>query len=338
MKIAIVVPAHIPPSKEWIEALEKERAIQELAGAPITVDVVIVDDSNGNLGQLPEAWKVFDYRMQQEYLAELYEFFDKKFHKSSACRIFGHIWAYKEGYDIVVGLDSDCIVSEGFIKQHIASLSLTGFGWDNPLQFVGRYSRGYPYSQRAWPIMANMGLWKNVLDINGKDRTEDEPVSTNMPENGTHFITGNFPFSGMNFALRRNAVPLFLFLPNMKIEDDDFRRIDDVWGGYIFQKLAHKVHMGLSYGGPIVFHDTKVVAEEDAAEEAAMYKWEERFINAVDRAVSSMPSLEAARYADIYHFFAKEFLNNHVQDFFLSFELHETMAWWVKILQTFFKD
>lgn len=277
-KIAIVVPCHIPLSEGWIKALHDEANANDAT-------VIIVDDSNGHLGTLPEGWIVLDYAAQMELLGELYEQFALLFHKSSACRIVGHIWAYVNGYDLVIGLDSDCIVKKHFVRDHKQFIGTEyGSGWFNPIGYP-HYSRGYPYSQRSWPVKANMGLWENVLDINGKDRKSNEPKEIKIP--GSTVPNGFFPFSGMNFALDREALFGFLFLPNFNWENEDktvdkFRRIDDVWGGYIFEKLLQKMHWSSMLGYPFVFHDTIVVPEEDAAEEAAMYKFEDVFIRAVD--------------------------------------------------------
>lgn len=289
MKIAIVAPAHIPLTKDWIYSLEREAKI---GGA----DVFIVDDSDGKLGDLPTDWVVFGYEKQKKFLGELYDEFAKVFHKSSACRIFGHIFAYAENYDIVIGLDSDCVVPFHFVSSHISILNnKKAYGWSNPLGTSGWYPRGYPYSMRNWPVKANMGMWENVLDLNGKDRKENEPKHLNV--SGHNIAPAPIPFSGMNFALTRDVLFGFLFLPNFIYQEQtatavpktwEFRRIDDIWGGYIFQKLLRKLKMGVTYGQPIVFHDTVVVPAEDTAEEEAMYKYEDEFTQEVDNVVNAM--------------------------------------------------
>ena len=90
------------------------------------------------------------------------------------------------------------------------------------------------------------------------------------------------PFSGMNFAITREALPGFLFIPNFDYKKDRFRRIDDIWGGYIFQKLAHQLKHGITYGWPIVNHITEVDAKADAKEEEGMYIWEDNFLDSID--------------------------------------------------------
>lgn len=323
MTTAIVVPCHIPPSELWITALKKEAEKSD-------AKVIIVDDSDGNLGQLPEEWDIYDYRRQEEFLGDLYSFFAETFHKSSACRIFGHIVAYRDQYDVVIGLDSDCIVPEGFVARHLFAMRTTGFGWNNPLSHVGRYSRGYPYSQRLWPVVANMGLWENVLDINGKDRMADEPKHPGTQDNASYMVNGFTPFSGMNFAIKREAVFGFLFLPNFDYGESEFRRIDDVWGGYIFQKLIRLKRQAMTYGAPVVFHDTVVNAAEDQAEEAAMYKHEDHFIYTVDDcfATGREDAYASESYGDLFRDFTRQLYIKGTEPTNL---LLPAMTWWGEV-------
>lgn len=327
MKIAIVAPCHIPPTKDWIYSLQREA---RLGGA----DVIIVDDSDGKLGDLPKEWRVCNYSIQKGFLGDLYEDFAKMFHKSSACRIFGHILAFQEKYEVIIGLDSDCIVPFHFVQQHIAKLNAkASYGWTNPIGGSGMYSRGFPYSMRDWPIKANMGMWENVLDINGKDRRKDEPRKVNAPGSAT--APAPLPFSGMNFALTRDVMWGFLFLPNFDSGSDKFRRIDDVWGGYVFQKLLHRMKNGVIYGQPVVFHDTIVIPAEDAAEEEAMYKHEDEFIADVDSTVENM-SLVVTPQTSMSDLML-DFIMNWERDVQLdpSYQLTPAFQWWEKVIQKY---
>lgn len=321
MKIAICVPAHIPPSDAWIAALDAEAKAND-------AQVIIVDDSDGKLGALPSGWRVFGYRAQAFFLGELYEDFARMFHKSSSCRVFGHVWAYKMGYDVVIGLDSDCIVKRHFVRDHVQFLGKDyGSGWFNPIGYPN-YTRGYPYSQRGWPIVANMGLWENVLDINGKDRKDNEPKEIKIQ--GSTVPSGYFPFSGMNFAITREAVFGFLFLPNFNNGEDKFRRIDDIWGGYIFQKLMRKIHVSPMLGYPFVYHDTIVVPEEDAAEEEAMYKHEDAFISLINSCTST---IRASTTKEAFEQFAERFTKQIINPTFD--ELKPSVEWWVKVMKKY---
>lgn len=331
-KIAIVAPCHIPPSEAWIHALNAEANANDAT-------VIIVDDSNGHLGTLPEEWIVLDYAAQMELLGELYSQFAQLFHKSSACRVVGHIWAYVNQYEIIIGLDSDCIVKRNFVRDHKQFInSEYGSGWFNPIGWP-HYSRGFPYSQRGWQVKANMGLWENVLDINGKDRQANEPKEIKIA--GSTVPQGFFPFSGMNWAMSRDAMFGFLFLPNFTWENTDktvdkFLRIDDVWGGYIFEKLMQKMHWSTMLGYPFVFHDTIVVPEEDAADEAAMYKFEDRFMAMIDEACNMMarPNLGKTTMAELMLSFLDAVPNTYNMQ--APFEpLREAFEWWQDVIKKY---
>lgn len=339
-KIAIVVPTHILPSRDWTNALIREAKIGH-------ADIIIVDGSKDGLARyLPESWKVYDFDRQKEFLGELYEDFAKMFHGGSACRVFGHIVAYKENYEVIIGLDNDCIVPFNFVEDHLKMLNteMNG-GWINPLGGSGLYTRGYPYSMRNWKTVANMGLWENVLDINGKDRKPNELRRTSSLK---HFnAPAPIPFSGMNWAITREAIFGYLFLPNFdyvevqKIDNDKileaqlykFRRIDDIWGGYIFQCLLRKLKLGVTYGQPVVFHDTVVVPEEDEAEEEAMYRYEDEFVNLVDDTISEMLLTGGETTINDYmKAFITEWKNSNSG--FID-NLTPAFEWWAKVIQKY---
>jgi hypothetical protein len=322
MKIAIVVPAHVKPTAEWIDALDEETKHK--------ADVIIVDDSDGHLGRLPKAWRVFGYEQQKKFLGHLYYEFDRYFHHGSACRVFGHILAYKEKYDIVIGLDSDCVVQKGFISDHLRGLNKKAGGWQNTIESTGYYARGYPYHMRNWKTVANMGLWDETLDLNGKDRNEHEPKEV-LETEGT--AVAPIPFSGMNFAIKREAIPAFLFIPNFCFDRVWFKRIDDIWGGYIFQKLAHLKHQGISYGGPVVRHVSEVIPKEDEKAEQGMYHFEEQFIKAIDM-MAFMTNLWYEDEKDYVALYKRllEFKVHLIPEFN---NLIPIMQWWIKVWEKY---
>lgn len=275
-KVAIVAPVHIQPSEKWINALN---AACNLA------TIIIVDDSDGKV-RLPATWDVYDYQRQREEMGdELYAQFEQ-FHKSSACKNFGTWIAYHRGFDPIIVIDSDCIIPPDFVGKHIEQLFMhAGQGWSNPLEGTGLYSRGYPYQMRGLQKWAHMGLWTNELDLYGTDRLHT-PIFAREPASLKTINAQFFPLSGMNVSFRRDAIPQMLFLPNFEYEGMRFSRHDDIWGGYIFQKICQMNNKALSYGEPFVYHDTVVIPEDDAQEEKAMIKWEDEFYNDVDFAFS----------------------------------------------------
>lgn len=273
-KVAIVAAVHIQPSELWIKALNYVSK---------SATIIIVDDSDGAV-TLPENWDVYGYDRQREVLGDLYSQFEM-FHKSAACKTFGLWLAYQRGFDPIIVIDSDCVIPPDFVAQHIEKLLSYGDGWENPLKGTGFYSRGFPYHERNKPLWAHMGLWENELDLYGTDRIGKTPPA--MPPFVAQASTGAlFPLSGMNVAFRNDAAPFMMFLPNFAFNEEQFTRHDDIWGGYIFQKIARAKGFALSYGGPNVFHETVVIPEEDAAAEVSMIKYERDFYRMIDDALS----------------------------------------------------
>lgn len=280
-KVAIVAPCHIQPSEAWIKALWDESEKTD-------AHVIIVDDSDGKITlpwNIASKGAVYDYAKQKAELGdELYAQFEQ-FHQSSACKNFGTWLAWKEGYDIIIVIDSDCIIPENFVAEHLAALAIPGDGWENPLAESGWYSRGFPYSKRQLPKWAHMGLWTGALDLYGTDRVTNKDKEEKDPKISYLASPATLPLSGMNVSFTRDAVPFMLFLPNFRYLRHKFSRHDDIWGGYIFQKIVTQKSGSLSYGKPWVKHDSKVVAEEDAKEEEAMIKFEDDFYRAIDNAI-----------------------------------------------------
>ena len=289
-KIALVAPCHIQPSKEWVQSL------QSISTGRSNVRVIIVDDSNGKI-EMPGEFDVYDYDRQEEEMGEeMYKKFER-FHKSSSCKNFGHWIAWRDGFDIIIGLDSDCLVPPNFIGQHIENLLSKSHGWTNTIRFTEWFPRGYPYKQRNLRTALSLGLWSKELDLYGQDRLDNPKGDTSFLALGgasSEIADGFVALSGMNWACWADVIPALLFLPNFEVVERDigngamvhrFRRHDDIWGGYIFQKMMCMKNERIVFGNPIVTHDTVVDAEKDAKEEEAMIAWENIFYNAVDQLV-----------------------------------------------------
>ncbi len=303
MKVCITASAHITNSEmcslKWVKALERERIA---SGA----DIIISHDSwkQPNLN-LPKSWKVFDYNLQKKELGQkLFESF-KQFHRNCSIKNFGLWYAYKNKYDVAIVIDSDCIVSPGFVKEHLKNLKTPGEGWDNPLNNLtgGFYSRGFPYNKRKMKKWLHMGLWSNATDLYGKDRlgkklSQDLKDLKGAPE---HVSSGAFfPVSGMNVSFVREAIPYMLFLPVFYFGKEKFNRHDDIWGGYILQKIAKIKNASFSYGLPSVFHDSTVDASADAREEVAMIKHENEFYDLIGKALGSKELKNTSSHKEIF--------------------------------------
>lgn len=284
-KVAIVATVHIQPSDAWIKALEYAH---DISGD----SVIIIDDSDGVV-KLPDTFAVYDYKKQEELLGpDLYKEF-LPFQKSSSCKSLGNYIAYIQGFDIIMGIDSDCIIPNDFSMQHIHNLESKSYGWENTISNTEWFPRGFPYSQRNLKTILSLGLWKNELDLYGTDRVKNPMGKIDDPKNEPLRIAQTYvPLSGMNWACWREAIPGLLFLPVFELDFVDggdlldriwkFQRHDDIWGGYIFQKIMFSLGHRIVYGNPIVYHDTIVVPEEDAKAEEPMIKWEDDFYKEVD--------------------------------------------------------
>lgn len=300
-KIAIVAPVHIQPSENWVNSL---RAISD--NKP-NVQVIIVDDSNGKV-ILPASWTILDYAEQKYELGDdLYARFEV-FHKSSSCKNIGHWYAWKNGADIIMGLDSDCIVPPDFIGRHLDALRSPSYGWTNPIRYTKFFPRGYAKKERDLKTILSLGLWSGELDLYGTDRVEAEIAipSDPMLKDDHSVADGIVPLSGMNWAIWATALPALLFLPNFEFQHGEklfkFRRHDDIWGGYIFQKLFDIRNERIQYGQPIVVHETIVDAQADADEEVGMIAFENPFYTAVDAII---PKIEWGMHEDMFYDFSQ---------------------------------
>lgn len=292
--IAIVSQVHIQPTEEWIQSLQS-------VGRDHTV--IITDDSDGKV-KLPGEFDVYDYARQKEELGDdLYKEWGQ-FQHSSGSGNFGRWVAYRKGFDIIMVIDSDCVVPPDFVAKHLESLMANSYGWENTIKNTNWFARGFPYHERMRKTILNIGLWENELDVNGRDRVkrvEHPPKSPGVDKQ--EIAHGMIPLCGMNFAMWSYALPAFLFLAGYTDGTERFGRHDDIWGGYIFQKLMQKNHDMIKFGNPIVFHDTVVVPEEDAATEESLIKWEETFYGIVDMACEEI-------YADTYPNMFELFVDN----------------------------
>ena len=221
-------------------------------------------------------------------------------HKSSASKNYSLYRIYQDAdpEEIVYILDSDCIPGPDFIAKHQQALRSTSYGWDNPLQSNEWFPRGFPRSERIKPVVCNLGLWTNVLDLNGADRSEYEPTEPKVT--GTHSAVNMLPLSGMNLAIRAKTIPVLFFLPNFQ----DFRRHDDIMGGYIYQKFLKKAYDGITYGEPFVYHDTVVDAKADMEEERALVTYDDEFYEIVDKIFEKIP--KGGDYLTMLHNFDEE--------------------------------
>jgi hypothetical protein len=275
-------PVVIIPSIRNIEA-------DRIAAIPEDVDILVVDDSDGNIKPTRDRMKVFTYADQREVMGRDYDLIP---HKTSACRNFAFYWVYKyTDHDVIITTDDDCFLPPHFMKAYdpVGTTgewpNVTVDGWYNTIKFVGvkaengreMYPRGYPYWLREpveeihgtarGRLVCQMGLWSNVLDHDGIDkylfadyrRTYDKlnlvaPILTV----GTPEVPTKFSFCSMNFAFHRDMLPAAYQMPMDReiLPGYPIWRFEDIWAGYVIESLVHRrggVDV-LGIGEPVVTH------------------------------------------------------------------------------------
>lgn len=310
-RVAVVIP--IPNDPDWT-------LFDEI---PANIPIIVCDDSDGKLAPPPrDNVTYFDYTAQRDYMGEHYAAIP---HKSAASRNFGHVVAYREGYDVIVALDYDCGTRPGWLSTHLGALTtlhdapaMAGT-WVNPIDQPGFWARGYPYEFRnaenenrptraSGEVKLNLGLWDNILDLNGIDKWQKEPPYGPGIYDQTYVALGNVPICGMNTAFRAEIAPGYFFLPDVWVDGWHLSRHDDIWGGYIVKKLLDLRGDLLTYGQPVVEHTRQSKLERVAVMEHYMHLMSLPFYAIVDAAIERVsPAWGPDGYAQMYGAFAEEF-------------------------------
>jgi hypothetical protein len=308
-KVVVVMP--IPNDPDW-------SIFEEL---PESVPIIVCDDSDGKLSTAPRRnVRVFDYTAQRRVMGDHYPAIP---HKSAACRNFGHYLAYREGFDVVIALDYDCRTRAGWLDQHLEALGAVVNGpavtgrWINTVEQPGFYARGFPYEYRnaeaaamtdttaSGEVKLNMGVWDNVLDLNGIDKIQRQPPATPGLRGERNCIAlGMVPLCGMNTAFRAELTPAYFFLPDVWVEGWQLSRHDDIWGGYVLQKLMDKRRDLLAYGRPVVEHTRQSNLQRVITIEHYMHLMAREFYAMVDAAAEAV---RPGNYADMFAHFTDEY-------------------------------
>ena len=310
-KVAVVIP--IPNDPDW-------RIFEELSEE---IPVIVVDDSDGKLSPAPRSnVRFYDYAAQREVMGTDYPAIP---HKSAACRNFGHYLAYREGFDVIVALDYDCRPRAGWLQAHLDALrdavdapALRG-AWINSVTAEGFYARGFPYEYRnpkaastvedtaSGKVKLNMGLWDNVLDLNGIDKLQKQPpYDPGLHPGPNRIALGNIPVCGMNTAFAAELTPAYFFLPDVLVSGSwQLSRHDDIWGGYVLKKLMDLRGDLFAWGAPIVEHTRQSNLERTLVIEQWMHLMARGFFACADEAAARV---RPGAYPEMFGAFVEEFL------------------------------
>jgi len=191
------------------------------------------------------------------------------YNKTDAVRNFGFYYAAKNlDFTHVYTLDDDCLPLtdspyDDPIGDHLKVLGKAVPGtWMNTLMGVDtEYVRGVPYQVRAENrVQISHGLWRNVMDWDGVTQTYLIPQSLSDPEQYQNkpFYVGPipsgvyFPFSGMNVACTREALPLLFYTPQGN--SVGYHRFGDIWCGLNLVPECAKRNWSIYSGAAVVNH------------------------------------------------------------------------------------
>ncbi len=192
---------------------------------------------------------------------------------------FGFLKAYEDGADVVLELDDDVELSEGFLEAHIDNLFSEGGvtvnasgKWYNTIENLNLninhtiFPRGHPYDSACrsenytWidnggKCVLNMGLWSGHPDLDaltilyyggidgkGPIKSMGHKRDKVILEKGTYFAV-----CSMNTSFLPKIVPAFYQL-YMNFKGID--RFDDIWSGVFLKKIADHVGDSLCLGKP----------------------------------------------------------------------------------------
>jgi reversibly glycosylated polypeptide/UDP-arabinopyranose mutase len=247
MKTALVVPSNRPAEVcKFLEAWQPYPWHETIVTADLAEPLPEVAD----LGAICVCWKDIEALGTDAWIFS---------RRDSAVRCFGFLVAAHRGADVVVTLDDDCRPngnSAAFLRGHLSNLFETP-PWASSVP--GLHVRGIPYrlDEHAVEveIAVSMGLWRGVADLDAPHQLLGFPGVRNFePPGGTRVMSCRqfFPFCGMNFAFRRDALPA-LYFPPMG-QGSPFCRFDDIWGGLVLQCILARIGRSITVGEPFVQH------------------------------------------------------------------------------------
>lgn len=229
--------------------------------------------------------------------------------RTGAIRSWGTIKAYRDGADVFIHLDDDCLPhTQHFIDAHVAAL-------DHPARWMstihGLVPRGMPRDVKGMPrdvgvpkkgrescitaihdapgsVVVNHGLWKNIPDLDGETQLATPPPY--VYETPTQWIPAGlyFPMSYMNIAFRREVAPLMWLglqgmSPNGRVPWG-YNRFDDIWCGVFVKRICDHLGLTIRSGTPWIWHDRASDAATNARLEAPgiiANEWLWRHVDAV---------------------------------------------------------
>jgi reversibly glycosylated polypeptide len=189
--------------------------------------------------------------------------------------------ALDSGAEYIIVLDDDCyptgddINLVDFAQDHIAALQ------PQPVKMVfpttDPPSRGTPYRHRdiKMKVAASMGFWNIYPDFDAMSALVHGEKMEIAHAIGTIYQR-YFPFCGMNFAFHRDQFDCAVLI--------DVPRFDDIWMGWIWEKVAYEKGLCFNLSGPRVNHVRQSKVWENLQQEVKYLELNEDLWEAIHRA------------------------------------------------------
>lgn len=243
MRAVLVVPNHLPH-------LDFLFAWREYLG---DTPVIVVQD----VGEKPEPPRGMDVTVvdHDDVAADLGDAAWIIPRRTSACRSYGYLLAWRRRPDFILTLDTDCFPDgSDLLGGHAANLNRTvTLDWVNSgpgdLPF-----RGFPYANRDTSlVLLSHGLWSKVPDLDAATWLH-HPHYVLPPAEGFRVIPRHsfFPMCGMNLAWRTPLTPAMWF--GLFGPDYGFDQYDDIWAGVLVKKVLDHFGWAAVSGYPSVEH------------------------------------------------------------------------------------
>ena len=320
-------------------------------------DVLVVDETGDTRAHILKGLQGFDVRFYGK--KERKEWFNQNGvnpqvvpPKTTDVIGFSLLVANQRNYDMIVFVDDDTypLPNCDFLGQHWKNLSNTTMrmrcslnDWVNPHPKM--FSRGYPYalriSHKPYTIkkihsssVLNMGLWRNVPDLNALDYLYNGSLTAQYNYCGLldskSYVLGSsyMPLSRMNVAFKPKIIPAFY-----QFTGDEFGmgRYGDVFSGLFLMKVAKRLGDCISFGQPLCIHNKEPRdVFRDIKSECEAIKLNEKMYQVLNKI-----DIQGLSYADCYVCLAKELLEHrsefHVPEYIEY--LVGKMLEWVKTVQ-----
>jgi hypothetical protein len=242
--VVVVVPNHHPTLgflDEWREQLADVPIVvmQDIGAKPAVprgfsdVTVVDHDDVKADLGDAE--WIIPS--------------------RSSSCRSYGYLVAWRRQPRYILTLDNDCFPDgSDWVAGHVANLERpVTLDWVNTGP-GDLWFRGVPYGIRdASQVCLSHGLWSGVPDLDAATSLHHSVLRLGPAKGVATIPRGSFfPLCGMNVAWRSEITPAMYF--GLFGPDYGFDQFDDIWAGVLVKRVMDHLGLAAVSGAPSVEH------------------------------------------------------------------------------------